>query len=374
MALPHDTPRGLLGAPLEAARTLPGRWYADPEHHARELEAIFHRSWIGVGCAEDVAAPGSYLATTAGLRPVLVTRDRDGLLHAFLNVCRHRGAPLAESCGTARALSCPYHAWVYRLDGTLAQAGGVGCPDGFERSDFGLRPVQVTTFARSVMVNLDPHAPPFDPGPLARGLDPYRLEEMELGHRSSYERAFNWKVLLENYCENYHTPFVHAQLPVSGYEYPIECAGPSVFAWDRPLAPRDRSERALHDHRPGQPGWADVAAVPAEESFNNGSYLAVFPNTAISAFAGFAASFRLTPTGPGTTRVEREYLWHPSVPPPRRAADVAATEDVVEQDLAMCARLQGTYDAGLSADGVLSTEHEAGVAHVHQLVLAALAT
>jgi glycine betaine catabolism A len=285
----------------------------------------------------------------------------------------HRGAPLASGCGHARALSCPYHAWLYRLDGSLVRAGGVGQPAGFDAANFGLREIQVASFARSIMVNVDPSAPPFDCGPLGRGLDPYRLDELELAERARYECGFNWKVLLENYCENYHTPFIHSQLPVGGYEYPIEFAGNVVFAWDRPLDPRDRSEQALHDHRPGQPGWAAVADVAADESFNNGCYLALFPNTAVSCFAGFAATFRLTPTGPSTTVVEREYLWHPSVAPERRAADLAATREVVEQDLAICTALQGTYDAGLSADGVLSTEHEAGVAHIHQLLLAALA-
>ena len=104
----------------------------------------------------------------------------------------------------------------------MARAGGVGHPVGFEMADFGLRPVQVTTFARSVLVNLDPDAAPFDPGPLAAGLEPYGLDELELGERTRYERRFNWKVLLENYCENYHTPFIHSQLPTAGYEYPIE--------------------------------------------------------------------------------------------------------------------------------------------------------
>ena len=202
---------------------------------------------MNAGCAEDVAAPGSYLASTVGGLPVLVVRDDDGTLRAFLNVCRHRGSPLAEGCGHARVLSCPYHAWLYRLDGSLARAGGVGSPVDFDPADAALRPVQVTTFARSVMVNVDPSAPPFDPGPLAAGLEPYRLDELELGERTRYERHFNWKVLLENYCENYHTPFIHAQLPTGGYDYPIECAGPAVFAWDRPLAPADASERALHD-------------------------------------------------------------------------------------------------------------------------------
>ena len=370
---PVDFPSELYGAPLERARTLPGRWYADPEHHAREVTAVFHRRWIGVACADDVAVPGSYVSTSVAGVPVLVTRDAGGTLRAFLNVCRHRGSPLADGCGQARALSCPYHGWVYRLDGTLARAGGVGHPVGFGMADFGLRSVQVTTFARSVLVNLDPEAAAFDPGPLAAGVEPYGLDEMELGERTRYERRFNWKVLLENYCENYHTPFIHSQLPTNGYEYPIDVAGPAVIAWDRPLSPRNRSEQALLDHRPGDAGWAAVADVAAEDSFNNGTYLAVFPNVAISCFAGFAATFRLLPTGPSSTVVEREYYWHPAVSAERRAADLAATKEVVEQDLAMCEALQRTYDAGLSADGVLSTEHESGVAHVHQLLLGALA-
>jgi choline monooxygenase len=371
--MPNDVPTDLIGIPLERARTMPGRWYRDPAHHERELDAIFGRQWVSVGCMDDVAEPGSYLASAAGRLPVLVVRDETGALHAFLNVCRHRGAPLADGCGHARVLSCPYHAWLYRLDGSLARAGGVGQPDGFDVADFGLREIQVATFARSIMVNADPAAPSFDPGPLGAGLDPYGLDELEVGERSRDECRFNWKVLLENYCENYHTPFIHAQLPVGCYEYPIECADNVVFAWDRPLDPRDRSEQALHDHRPGEPGWAAVADVAADESFNNGSYLALFPNTAVSCFAGFAATFRLTPTGPSTTVVERDYLWHPSVGPERRAADLAATREVVEQDIAICTALQRTYDAGLSADGVLSTEHESGVAHIHQLLLAALA-
>lgn len=366
-----DVPIELLGAPLDQARTLPGRWYADAAHHDRELEAIFRRGWVGAGCADDVADAGAYLATDVAGLPVLLVRDDDGELRAFLNVCRHRGSPLAAGCGRARALSCPYHGWVYRLDGSLARAGGVGKPAGFDPADFALRQVQVTTFARSIMVNVDPVAAPFDPGPMAAALSPYALDDLELGERTRYERRFNWKVLLENYCENYHTPFIHSQLPTAGYEYEIECAGPAVIAWDRPVAPRDAAEQALHDHRPGEPGWARVADVAAE-SFNNGTYLAVFPNTAISCFAGFAATFRLLPTGPSTTVVEREYFWHPSVPAERRASDLAATRAVVEQDLEMCERLQQTYDAGLSADGVLSTEHESGVGHIHQLLLAAL--
>jgi phenylpropionate dioxygenase-like ring-hydroxylating dioxygenase large terminal subunit len=362
------------GQPVERSRTLPGHWYSDPDHHAVELDRVFGRHWIGIAGTDAVEKPGSYLtATVAGRVPVLVVRGDDGALRAFLNVCRPRGAPVAEGRGTARALSCPYHAWVFRLDGSLSRAGGVGRPEGFDEAEYGLDPVAVTTFARTVMVNLDPAAAPFDPGPLVAGLAPYRLDDLELGRTDRYEAAFNWKVLVENYSENYHTPFVHSQLIGAGYEYPMATVGDVVYAWDRPLAPRDASEEALATSSPGEPGWEAVAGEASPESFNNGSYLTVFPNTMVSVFSGFAATFRVTPTGPTSTMIERDYLWHPSVGEERRAADYEATKEVVEQDLEICEAVQRTYDGGLSADGVLSTEHERGVHHVHQLLFEALA-
>jgi len=368
----HDELEARHDIPVERACTLPGSWYVDPEHHALEMDAVFRRSWVGVGCADDVATNGSHLGTFAGPVPVLVVRGDDGVLRAFLNVCRHRGAPIAEGAGCGRALQCPYHGWVYRLDGSLARAGGVGAPEGFETRDFGLRPVAVTTFGRSVLVNLETAAAPLDTGRLGAAIAPFGIDTYDLALRDRYECAFNWKVLLENYSENYHTPFVHSQLPAAGYEYPMETEGPVVFAWDRPLAPRDPSEFALRDARPGEPGWPNVGAHAAPESFNNGCYVTLWPNTMLSVFAGFAATFRLTPTSPTTTVVEREYFWHPSVSDDRRKADYDATRLVVEQDLAMCEALQRTYSGGCSADGVLSTAHERGVAHLHQLLVMAL--
>jgi phenylpropionate dioxygenase-like ring-hydroxylating dioxygenase large terminal subunit len=367
--LDRDTDTATL---LARARTLPGTWYSDAGHHRLELDAVFRHDWVGVGLDTDVAAPGSYLATTAGDAPVLVVRDESGTLRAFQNVCRHRGAPVAEGCGHAHALRCPYHSWVYRLDGSLARATGVGEPEGFDPDAFGLFEIAVTTFARSILVNLDTAAAPFDPGPLAAAIEPFAVAAMDVVRRDRYERAFNWKVLVENYSENYHTPSIHAQLPVAGYEYPMRCDGPLVVAWDRPLTPRDATEEVLHHFGPLDAEWAGVAACMAPESFYNGVYVTCFPNTMLSVFAGFAATFRLTPTGPRTTIVERDYLWAPWVATDRRERDYEATRLVVEQDLAMCEAMQRTYDARLSAHGVLSTEHEAGVAHVHRRLVGAL--
>src|SRR5436190_1642593 len=89
------------------------------------------------------------------------------------------GAPVEQ----ARTLPGPYHGWVYRLDGSLARAAGVGEPEGFDLSCSGLFEVRVTTFARQLLVNLDAEAAEFDPGPLGVGVDPYHLDRLELGHR-----------------------------------------------------------------------------------------------------------------------------------------------------------------------------------------------
>ena len=95
------------------------------------------------------------------------------------------------------------------------------------------------------------------------------------------------------------------------------------------------------------PGWERIADHAAPESFNNGCYVTLWPNTMLSVFAGYAATFRLTPSSPTTTSSNANYLWHPSVSDERRKADYEATRRVVEQDLEMCEAVQRTYDGGL---------------------------
>jgi glycine betaine catabolism A len=104
--------------------TLPGSWYADPAVFAREQRAIFERQWLCRARSADLSRPGQFTVVQAGSESVLIVRQQDGGLRAFLNVCRHRGARvcLEESGQVTRYLRCPYHAWSYDLDGRLAAA------------------------------------------------------------------------------------------------------------------------------------------------------------------------------------------------------------------------------------------------------------
>ncbi|MDX6425500.1 MAG: hypothetical protein QOD52_905, partial [Gaiellaceae bacterium] len=118
--------------------TLPYSWYTDEELLRRERSQIFARSWQYAGRAAQVERPGSFLATDAGGIPILVTRDADGELRAFLNVCRHRGAVLTEGCGERSTIQCHYHAWTYDLDGSLRSAPRSDREPGFDTSELSL--------------------------------------------------------------------------------------------------------------------------------------------------------------------------------------------------------------------------------------------
>src|SRR5207249_1998776 len=123
--------------------TLPGRYYYDPAIYNLEQTRIFSQMWVCVGRADAIAEPGSYQVASVGGESIIVVRNRDGVLHAFLNVCRHRGARLcSEVVGKLKgSIQCRYHAWTYGLDGRLIGAPNVLNNEHFDRKAYGLLPV-----------------------------------------------------------------------------------------------------------------------------------------------------------------------------------------------------------------------------------------
>src|SRR3954463_7297984 len=95
--------------------TLDWTTYSDPSLPPGERERIFSRAWQYVGHIGQLGGGAGYLAARIGDIPVVLTRDREEELRAFLNVCRHRGSIIATGAGARETLQCPYHAWTYRL-------------------------------------------------------------------------------------------------------------------------------------------------------------------------------------------------------------------------------------------------------------------
>jgi carnitine monooxygenase subunit len=202
-------------------KTLPYRWYVDADVLRLEEERIFRGAWQYAGHTGELPAPGTFMVTRAGQTPVLVTRARDGVdgegeLRAFLNVCRHRGFPVAEGSGKRETIQCPYHAWTYGLDGSLRSAPRSEEIANFPREELGLCPVSVDTWGPFLFVNTSR-----DPEPLAEALGSMPAQIAELGldvdslvfyTRWEAELAANWKVVCENFLECYHCQVAHPQL------------------------------------------------------------------------------------------------------------------------------------------------------------------
>lgn len=353
---------------MTTARTLPASCYADPAFFERERERVFRRGWVCAGVVEELPAAASWSAITVGGVPVLLVRGADGELRGFLNVCRHRAAPLCDDTGSGSVIRCPYHAWIYRHDGTLAKAGGIGRPEGFDVGDYALRPVAVAIWRRLVFVDVGGSAGALDLGPLVAAVDDCPIEEMELVADESNVRAFNWKVLLENYSENYHTPFIHPEIDTSAVEdYPMVSDGPVLYAWDRSKRPGpDADEQIRATLLPGEPGWERLFTADTERPYDVGSYLTIWPNAMVNLFPDAMLVMWMEPITADTTRVERRLYAMPGRTADELAGILDAHRLVHDQDVDICQAVQRSHDAGVDADGVLATVEERGVHFVHE--------
>jgi choline monooxygenase len=188
--------------------TLPWDWYVSPDVLRREQERVFRSAWHYAGPLEWAAQPGDRFPCRAGEAPIVVVRDREEQLRAFLNVCRHRGSVIVKERGRRETLQCPYHAWTYALDGSLRSAPRSEREESFEADELGLRPALVDTWGPFVFVNADLDAPLLADalGPLPGLIDAAGLVFRE---RCELELAANWKVAVENYLECYHCPVAH---------------------------------------------------------------------------------------------------------------------------------------------------------------------
>ena len=190
-----------------------------PRSSNTNVEHVFRDGWVCAGVDRRAArrrARGR--RGTVGGMPVPRSSATATASCAASSTCVDIGPRrCATTTGSGSLIRCPYHSWLYRHDGSLAKAHGVGEPDGFDVADYSLKPVAVATWRRlRVRQRRRPEAS-LDLGPLAAAVDACPIEAMELVLTETNDRRFNWKVLLENYSENYHTPFVHPEIDTTAH-------------------------------------------------------------------------------------------------------------------------------------------------------------
>jgi phenylpropionate dioxygenase-like ring-hydroxylating dioxygenase large terminal subunit len=346
-----------------SAAALPWSWYTDPEVFARERDLIFRGAWQYAGHKAQLFDPGSYFTFQAGAVPLVVVRDGDGALNAFVNVCRHRGHPVARGEGRRATLQCGYHAWTYGLDGRLRAAPRSAGEPGFDPDELSLLPARVDTWGPFVFLNADAEAAPLadtlrDLPELvaAGGVD---VDALEFRHRAESAVEANWKIVCENFLECYHCAVAHPQfsamIDVAPDAYRLQ-AGETFSSQFGPLRENGRQ------------------AYDPEGEVDRGQFHFLWPNMGINIFPGRAnlSIGPILPVAPGRTERFLDYFFAPDAEAGWVDELLAFDDQVGREDRALVEGVQRGVAAGVLERGRLLEDAEQLIVDFQRKVAAAL--
>ncbi|MDA3922040.1 MAG: aromatic ring-hydroxylating dioxygenase subunit alpha [Salinisphaera sp.] len=310
-----------LNAPINQAICLPNAAYTSDAFLELERADIFDSQWTFVAVGSRLPRRGDVLPVESAGRPLVLTRDRDGSIHAFHNVCRHRGLKLVEQgkrgCAT---LVCPYHAWTYALSGELKKTphfGGPNCADveGFDRSNYGLMPVRCDAWNDLVFVNLSGDAPPLADvmAPMAEQWADYDLFQLRHAGSAVFNVDTNWKLAIENFLESYHLPWTHPELnEFSNMEAHYSLLDPGFIG------------QGSRDYDSVAAGHPDLPMFPylPEPLTRTAEYPLVAPNLMMGMHPSYLFTFNVQPDGPERTIEQFEFYF---------VGDAAMTDELSDQ-------------------------------------------
>jgi Rieske 2Fe-2S family protein len=345
-------------------KTLPARFYTDPEHFRREVEHFFFTRWICAGRADQIPEAGDFFIRDVLGESLIVVRTDTGDITAMFNVCRHRGTRICEAaCGTfAGSIQCSYHAWTYDLRGRLIGAPHMDEIPGFNRRDYPLRTVGCEVWDGHIFINLgaSPSGPLRDQlGELVERFRPWRMEELRLVHRTVYSVKANWKLIIQNYNECLHCPVLHPLLNQMHHYLgadnapsgPTFCGGTMGFKEGVETLSRDGKRRRSY-----LPGLG-----PEERSLV--SYFSIYPNLLLTLHPDYMVTVTIWPKAPDRTELLSEWHFHP---------DEIARPDFERQDAIDFWDVTNREDwhiSELSQAGISSRAYEPGPYSNRELLL-----
>lgn len=324
---------------MTVARTLTASHYLpDRGDHLRELRFL-RTQWVIL--AHDGALPelGDNFALDVLGCPILLRREQDGRLAAFLNACLHRGGPLAwPGQSNTRLLQCRYHGWTFKGDGRLIEPVGFGR----ERREIHcaaptLHPLRVAHHEGLILACLNPEAdsaPPPVPTALTDRLAPARLVATKI-----FPAKCNWKLYAENWLEAYHIQSLHRGLSddIQGETYHVECG----------------------------PAWAEHSAAPEKGTYG-GYWAFLYPATAINFFTDGFSIEQISPLTETTCAVQYQFYQFTDTGRQNGIdAEIALTRTVTAEDIAAAEHVQKSIDAGVFERGFISKEREPGILALH---------
>jgi phenylpropionate dioxygenase-like ring-hydroxylating dioxygenase large terminal subunit len=351
--------------------TVPVEYYTSRAHYEDEIEVLFKGQPLVLCLSGALPRPGSYWTVDLLGTPILVTRDERGVVHAFANTCRHRGVRVVDGGGQARRFTCPFHAWVYDLQGKLVGVPVASAFEGLCREEKGLVELPVAEGYGLIIGRLQPGDPVDVDAYLGPGLTD-ELSVLDFDRWEPYSEPHmhpvkaNWKVTLDTYRENYHFDRLHK---TTLYEYAY--GGVLTFdAFGSHLrnATAIRTIDALRDVPEEE--WGDVS-----EHFSYQYQL--FPNTTLTFDSRHVELWQILPVDEATSEVLHTAYLRPGMSDEDigKATDLAPwiCKTVVDgEDFWVAGRTEPGIRTGL-LDEVVFGRNELALAHLHRGFLAAIA-
>jgi carnitine monooxygenase subunit len=342
--------------------TVAGEAYTSVGRHARDTAMVMASPQL-VGYVSELPRPGTYCTKTVMGRSILLTRAADGQVRAFDNVCLHRQSRVAEGCGAARRLACPYHSWTYELTGALVGVPGKeGFPD--SSSDTAqLAELPAAECAGFLWMSLDRTATldiPAFLGPLADELTSWGIGTWSPLGEKVLDCPINWKLAVDTFAENYHFATVHKATFAT-----IARSNCTVF------------DSFGQHHRLVFPlnGILDLDGVPEEQwdpLQNMVVIYALFPNIVLSCTIANGELFRIYPADvPARSITVHQNCTPLDVSEESVAAGAAAVFDyahatVRDEDYALVAGLQANLQSGVR-ERLVFGRNEPGLQHRHTM-------
>ena len=292
---------GRLDKPVADGSALPNLAYTCPDFYQLEQQTVFRYNWVFAGFAHQLGEVGDMQAVEVAGQPIVLVLADDKVIHAFHNVCRHRGAKLVNDRHNSKKFVCPNHSWSYSLTGRL-----IARPHfhGGEKHDVNkaechradLVEIRCVTWHDWVFVNLSGDADDFMTcvEPITRKLEGYDLSTMRFSEAMEYDIAANWKLPIENFIEPYHVFSCHPWLN-------------DFVGMDEREAPGFDAKVLLCGYRFEQPDPARGGQLPwfpnlPLEKQDRGDWFVLFPNFAFEIFPDQVDVFIAWPQGPEKCR------------------------------------------------------------------------
>ncbi|KNA06006.1 hypothetical protein SOVF_185060 [Spinacia oleracea] len=342
--------------PPEDAHTPPSSWYTEPAFYSHELERIFYKGWQVAGISDQIKEPNQYFTGSLGNVEYLVSRDGEGKVHAFHNVCTHRASILACGSGKKSCFVCPYHGWVYGMDGSLAKASKAKPEQNLDPKELGLVPLKVAVWGPFVLISLDRSLEEGGDvgtewlGTSAEDVKAHAFDpSLQFIHRSEFPMESNWKIFSDNYLDSsYHVPYAHKY-------YATEL---NFDTYDTQMIENVTIQRV--EGSSNKPDGFDRVGIQAFYAF-------AYPNFAVERYGPWMTTMHIHPLGPRKCKLVVDYYIENSMLDDKDYIEkgIAINDNVQREDVVLCESVQRGLETPAYRSGRYVMPIEKGIHHFH---------